>query len=250
MKKEIKIHRIETRDSSNILTTTMGAFKYSEIRFKPDVNFNAHHLYATVSQEVEPIKEGDWYYNNIGNRIYKCNDSQLYEGDSRKIIATTDKKLTVTKSATGYTETRSRTFTSTKPITGVQQSFIKEYCDKGGIDKALVEYERNFDNRTCDSCNLFDKSCELKLEEKCCTATKDVEAHGDYWISRLDDENDAEIYTLKLNSDNTITIYPLEENITLTRAQLKHILHCATGNVKDFVMDNDGFITDWIKENL
>jgi len=37
--------------------------------------------------------------------------------------------------------------------------------------------------------------------------------------------------------------------ITLTRDELKNILHCATGHVKDFVMDNDGFIDDWLKNN-
>ena len=191
MKKEIQIHRIETRDSSNILTTTMGAFKYSEIRFKPDVNFNAHHLYATVSQEIEPIKVGDRCYHPETNSIRQvCSDAEVHKYTKvereictvsaanlyhRKIIATTDKKLTVTKSATGYTETRSRTFTSTKPITGVQQSFIKEYCDKGGIDKALVEYDRL------------------------------VMAHEPF--------RGTQGYQLKLNSDNTITIYPLEEKV-------------------------------------
>lgn len=37
------------------------------------------------------------------------------------------------------------------------------------------------------------------------------------------------------------------EDITLTRDQLKHILNCATCNIKDFVMDEDGLIDDWIK---
>lgn len=37
------------------------------------------------------------------------------------------------------------------------------------------------------------------------------------------------------------------EKIELTREELKHILHCATGHVRDFVMDEDGFINDWIE---
>jgi hypothetical protein len=35
----------------------------------------------------------------------------------------------------------------------------------------------------------------------------------------------------------------------LTREQIKNLLHSATGNVRDFVMDEDGFIDDWIKRN-
>lgn len=37
------------------------------------------------------------------------------------------------------------------------------------------------------------------------------------------------------------------EKIELTINQLKNLLHCATGNVKDFVMDNDGFIKEWLE---
>jgi hypothetical protein len=39
------------------------------------------------------------------------------------------------------------------------------------------------------------------------------------------------------------------KNITLSKEQLKNILHAATGNVKDFVTDNDGFIKNYLKEN-
>ena len=35
----------------------------------------------------------------------------------------------------------------------------------------------------------------------------------------------------------------------LTREELKKLLHSATGNIKDFVTNNDKFIDDWITEN-
>ena len=38
-------------------------------------------------------------------------------------------------------------------------------------------------------------------------------------------------------------------NMELTREELKKLLHSATGNIKDFVTNNDKFIDDWITEN-
>ena len=37
--------------------------------------------------------------------------------------------------------------------------------------------------------------------------------------------------------------------IHLTREELKDILHSATGNIKDFVTNEDMFIDDWIDSN-
>ena len=88
------------------------------------------HIYITVSQEIELIKEGDWYIDDANIVRQSITSDRDYWGvrqDYVKIIATTDPNLTITKSATGYTETRSRTFTSTKPIPQLQQSFLKEF---------------------------------------------------------------------------------------------------------------------------
>ena len=88
------------------------------------------HIYITVSQEIELIKEGDWYIDDANIVRQSITSDKDYWGvrqDYVKIIATTGPKLTITKSVTGYTETRSRTFTSTKPIPQLQQSFLKEF---------------------------------------------------------------------------------------------------------------------------
>lgn len=39
----------------------------------------------------------------------------------------------------------------------------------------------------------------------------------------------------------------MTEKIVLTKEQLTKILHCATGHVRDFVMDNNGFIDEQLK---
>ena len=40
------------------------------------------------------------------------------------------------------------------------------------------------------------------------------------------------------------------EQITIDREELKNILQCATGNIRDFTQNEDGFIDDWIKRIL
>lgn len=40
------------------------------------------------------------------------------------------------------------------------------------------------------------------------------------------------------------------DKIELTRDQLISLMQAATGNVKDFVMNNDGFVDEWMKKNL
>jgi hypothetical protein len=39
-----------------------------------------------------------------------------------------------------------------------------------------------------------------------------------------------------------------EDEFLLTRSELKDILHSATGNIRDFVTNEDGFINDWYVE--
>jgi hypothetical protein len=236
MKKEVQIHRIETRDSSNILTTTMGAFKYSEIRFKPDVNFNAFHLYATISQNIESIKVGDWTYDTLNNCIEQAEKSTvdminagMLHNDNRKIIATTDKKLKIwvpCKDCAKIGKHVGCNLCKTNNLPQFQQSFIKEYCDKGDIDKALVEY--HFEGERCSLCG-FDKQSGECINRKECP---EMYVGGELKI--------------KLNSDNTITIYPLEEKMYSVDEILERI-----GPVMSRNRNHDSFsIMNWIKENL
>ncbi|MGK0464817.1 hypothetical protein [Clostridium sp.] len=66
--------------------------------FKELENGKESHLYATVSKDVEPIKKGDWVINTVSNtlgKIYSKKPISKFNRDThRKIIATTDRKLT------------------------------------------------------------------------------------------------------------------------------------------------------------
>ena len=95
------------------------------------------HLYITTDEE---IKEGDWYIEKTGLGWYKPSKmmKQYLEVKEfiircRKIIATNDKEL--------HKYDILDTGENIPGIAQIPQSFIKEYCNKGGIDKVMVEYE-------------------------------------------------------------------------------------------------------------
>ena len=124
-------------------------------------NHTAQHVYVTVSNEIEPIKDGDWYiYNGELLRQFhkKYNPSAVLIKKNRKIIATTDHKL-ISPICSKCNGTGNRY--SGKPLMGncikcsgrgviinnipqVQQSFIKEYVanPKGEWE---VEYESTYE---------------------------------------------------------------------------------------------------------
>ena len=110
---------------------------------------------------VGKVKELIWKFGN-DNPSYIVEDIFIYklrygqkEGelqinsfkyeDVKKIIATTDTSLYREESCTGYTETRSRTFYSKKPMPKPSQQFIQKYIEeynKGRqIIDIIVEYE-------------------------------------------------------------------------------------------------------------
>jgi len=55
-------------------------------------HYNPHHIYITSDDE---IKEGDWYYSKEFNVILQCECDYIKDINCKKIIATTDKSLTL-----------------------------------------------------------------------------------------------------------------------------------------------------------
>jgi len=171
------------------------------------------HLYITVSQEVEPIKEGDWLYDPIKNRVGKTTkDSDfvwINKVDTiRKIIATTD-KLKIGNWVGHHSSDE-------KYLPQIHLMFINEYCRKGGIDKVIVEYG-------------------LPQEVK------------DRLIAGILIKADETDWVPKLNPDNTINISSIEEKM-YSRAELllvwKHLSEQGWGEYSEESFD------EWIKENL
>ena len=161
-------------------------------------------IYITSDDE---IKEGDWVYDPIGNRVaqIKIVSKKGENFGAKKIIATNDSSLRVTKSATGYTETRSRTFYSEEPLPQPSQSFVQKYVEqhnKGNqIVDVLVEYEN--DKEYWAARNQFNpNSVDFKvytLENK----EKYLGIMFDYHPVKL-----------KISKDNTITIKKVKDSWT------------------------------------
>jgi len=160
--KRVKVIMLPTTQASDIFKYRLKPDNKVHIAYHPkaqhkywekdkDVN---QHLYFTSNEE---IKEGDWYiYNNQVEQcksnsmglIKSCNNSGRNPLEllnivlCRKIIASSDEALKIITSPYLFKNggvCKSKEFNLPQP----SQSFIKEYCDKGGIDEVNVEYEHD-----------------------------------------------------------------------------------------------------------
>jgi len=106
------------------------------------------HIHFTSDEE---IKEGDWYLFNDevhkADKVIHANLTYYLQGGKhslsscRKIIATTDKKLTIEKSCIKVKCECVSECKLTQSLPQIQQSFVKEYVKQGGIDEVELEYE-------------------------------------------------------------------------------------------------------------
>ncbi|AGO47892.1 hypothetical protein Phi40:1_gp027 [Cellulophaga phage phi40:1] len=217
--------------------------------------YTNQHLYLTVDEDIEA---GNWVLYNqkeilqvqmVTSESYHFTNGE-YEIKTNifslvKIIATTDTSLIKTKqcfqcNGTGET-TFSGTYTTqrvcdicqgdkvqTAYLPSPPQEFIKKYCELGGIDEVLIEYE-------------FDEyNTRLNFKNK---------GLG-YWTPSFSENN---IYKLKVDLVyNTITIKFVEEK-TYSRSELQvlksDIQHlCTWYQGRD--VDRCVRLENWVKENL
>jgi len=216
MKKEIMVVMLPTKDATNgcILKYRCDNLEYKSPahgftqEYLKSIEAKSYHSYVTVSQEIEPIKEGDWIlydvsgykssFNGAKWALGKVNDISevgkanahygidYYDGDPfyetpqkvawhadecLKIIVTTDKKLT--------------------GVSQLQQSFVEEYCKRGGVGKVMAEY-------------YSDCVCHLEGDNhRVVPITGTTCMHcGESILEKL-----------KLNQDNTINISFIEEKM-------------------------------------
>ena len=243
----------------NPTTNKFGLTKETSRKIYPieeyiKLGFIPQHLYIISDDE---IKEGDYVLNIETNNIFKSDSIEYLESHNiiedfdksfyinskyaKKIIATTDKTL----SQTSRTEIP-------QPSQQFIEKYIEEYNNGNIITDILVEYEQDYTNRNCSTCNLgTDGTCELNLEKKCCSSTNNVTKHGDYWISCLDGEEDSEIYKIKVASkDNTITIKQLKDS--WNREEVRKLLNESyligmyNANEDEEPIDHD----EWMDKNL
>lgn len=218
--KECNVIILPTNKPTNVVLHNTGLDSYhntieSAFNAVENIGGQYQHLYIASNDE---IKEGNYYIAN--NTVFKA-DIKFDRGNNPnihkypKIIATTDKSLTI-KCIICNEGCSEHYHKCIKPIYLPQpsQSFIKKYCEQGGIDEVLVEYEE--DNNP----NLWGQDI--------CIAP----------------------YKLKTDSHNTITIKPVKdswsrkevESLLFQYAEEQHAWFSSKSEIDSF--------NNWIKENL
>jgi len=160
--KRAKVYRLPTENASNAIISNNGTVKKFEYHgtqlltqsYLKSIGKESYHLYFTTDDKIE-IE--DWYYNSTSNRVYKCTDDQLYEGDNRKIVATTNENLK-------YTDHRVSPVPNFMDLPQPSKAFIEKYCKVGGIDEVLIEYvNRTYTEWANGNMNPKDY-CKIKLD--------------------------------------------------------------------------------------
>jgi len=210
-KKRCKVVRLATDkaqdsivDCSNRLQYFKGFFTQEYLKSQ---HKSSHHLYIISDDKIEA---GDWCLffwdgNKEGELGQIGSEPQQYFPENghtlnknlRKIIATTDSKLKLPQPS---------------------QSFIEEYCRKGGIDEVDVEYEKYHDGNFINDGKTHAFTALLRPE---------------------------------VSNDNTINIHPIKD--TYTRDEVEQLCVSAyedgfyEGTKKDSPCKDPVF---WLKENL
>jgi hypothetical protein len=172
-----------------------------------------YHLYYLSDDE---IKEGDWVYALDTNTPFPVSKQEMkgitdFPHLYKKIIATTDRSL----GEPTYKEW-TKQLSTFKSLPEPSQAFIKKYCEKGGIDEVMVEYEEKF--------------------------------HSPSAIGMSVDE------ILKVSSDNTITIKSVKDSWSKIEVENLILQFANDAGSDDSLLHHYGGIfkdaKNWIKENL
>lgn len=205
--KKAKVIMLPIEDKSNIILNQdmLVYFRINPIE-KPKGTI-LHHLYFTTDDK---IKIGDWAYDINDRYIFQMNNQtgiDLLKDNIKKIIATTDTSLRIEASYKKGLTIQNTTF-----LPQIPQSFIEKYCELGGIDEVLIEYENIVIPVS------YNSNTKLGLQ-------------------------------VKINPDNTINILPIKNS--WNREEVENLLIKALnheGYNTEFGRKKDN--ENWIKENL
>jgi hypothetical protein len=234
MKEPVKVVMLPTEDKSQIWINNL--ISENDLHFE---EYGRHtntsqHLYATVSQDVEPIKAGDWCIAMDTNIIFQVSNKDLkginnFKDLYRKIIATTDPKLTINIWEKDY---------PTEPLKinlpQVPQSFIEEFV--ANPDREFeVEYETKTLMKPADV-YIEEVKTKLKLNQDNEVNIASVWYLGAFEPSRMDMDK---VKSFNINSVKKKR-YSREEVLLLLHDLSRHL------SPNNTTID----LTDWIKKNL
>lgn len=147
--------------------TLSGGLTIESIKY---VHKNPQHLCFTTDDKIE---EGDLFIRKIGTSLgieQYIKDDHLYSGD-KKVVATSDESLGLPQSP---------------------QTFIEVYCEVGGIDEVLLEY---------NDTEWYN------------------ERFGGTWQPFPDGKTKTRRTLIKVDSHNTITIHPIKDSLSIKEAK-------------------------------
>jgi hypothetical protein len=183
-------------------------------------NGQEKHLHVTVSQDVEPIIEGDWYIylNQLMQAKNLIGFDESVKNDCRKIIATTDTKFNFN----GGLNPSAEMLRGTKFIPKIRPSTIQQF-----VANPDGEWEVEYEPICCGNYTLCNSNCTIKG------------------------------FKLKLNQDNTVNITSVEEKM-YSRGEVEALLHSAVNDshcsISTIKQPNSnkcaGFVINWVKDNL
>ena len=226
MKKSAQVVMLPTNEKAVIgFLTQKGKERGHLVHFdRPMPNIldsENQHLYFLSDEE---IKEGDWYINTWGDGLpMLCQVNSKEEADDcnrlkhccKKIIATTDKSLVITKDLGEI----SREDILPQPSQSFIEKFVEEYNKGNIIKEVMVEYE----------------------------ISNTVYANGKTVFPLTES---MVVYNPKINpKDNTITIRKVKDS--WNRQEMIQVVYRALGNLKHLTLMKDSDKVDkWIDENL
>lgn len=167
----------------------------------------AYHLYIVSNEE---IKKGDWYLHNQKPNGLRVSNSKAIPMDAKKIIATTDTSLKIGNPRCEFDDD--------KVLPQPSREFIEKYCRVGGINEVMVEYIHT---------RPGDCGCNGMVHDGC------------HWAD--------DIYNLKVNSHNEITIHPIKDS--WNRKEVIELLNRYAVIFKPLKRTTEE-IDKWIEENL
>lgn len=218
MKKKINIVMLPTEDTKSKVwrnNSTDNLFYFEKTPMVVIRNtYTPQHLYFLSDEE---IKVGDYVIDDTG--LFGPVEREDVLINPKKIIATTDESLFTLADCPVRGANSSVKYVLPRPA----NEFLKKYCESGGIDECLVEYEDiSYPN----------------LEEEIPQPKK---------------------YKLKVVPYNTINVSFIEEKM-YSREEVENLIRNAVAESHDWSGENNNihsigiiekrFLNDWIKENL
>ena len=210
MKHKVKVVKLPTKGKSGLQLAPDGS-----LRFTANNTWESQHSYATVSQDIEPIKKGDWITDGI--EVIKAS-SKIVNAQGLvnrrnwcKIIATTDKSLgSIITKKDGLLNRLQQEGKIKSFLPQLPQSFLKEFvANPDGEYEVEYEIIGHYNN---------DKSRN--------------------WESRL-----------KLNPDNTVNITSVEERI-YSGKEVKVLINKTIDKWRYEKDTGTTIRNNWIKDNL